>query len=133
VKEKTTERGAESRLAWEGLEAFARDGVQRLLQRVLEQEVDELLGRRRYERREAVDPRHVRSRHQSMHHFVAEPPWDPVAVLRVAREWVLEPLARHGPVAAWIVDDTASPRRDSTRWVWPASTAGPWGSRRTAR
>jgi transposase-like protein len=56
MKEKTTERGGESRLAWEGLEAFARDGVQRLLQRVLEEEVDELLGRQRYERRETVDP-----------------------------------------------------------------------------
>jgi transposase-like protein len=38
------------------LEAFARAGVQRLLQRVLEEEVDELLGRRRYERRDGVDP-----------------------------------------------------------------------------
>lgn len=56
TKEKTTERGAESRLAWEGLEAVARDGVQRLLPRVLEDEVDELLGRQRYERREAVAP-----------------------------------------------------------------------------
>src|SRR5512145_1455696 len=53
-----------------------------------------------------VDPRHVRARHQSMHHFVANAPWDGQAVLRVARDWVLEPMARHGPVAAWIVDDT---------------------------
>ncbi len=33
-----------------------------------------------------VDPRHVRARHQSMHHFVADAPWDAAAVLRVARE-----------------------------------------------
>jgi SRSO17 transposase len=58
-----------------------------------------------------VDPRHVRSRHQSMHHFIAEAPWDPAAVLQVAREWVLGPMARHGPVAAWIVDDTAFPKK----------------------
>ena len=32
-----------------------RSGVQRLLQRVLEEEADELLGRVRYERRGAVD------------------------------------------------------------------------------
>src|SRR5439155_7639674 len=32
-------------LTWESLEAFARGGVQQLLQRVLEEEVDELLGR----------------------------------------------------------------------------------------
>src|SRR5262249_27655037 len=58
-----------------------------------------------------VDPRHVRSRHQSMHHFVAEAPWDATAMLRVARDWVLGPLVRHGPVAAWIVDDTAFPKK----------------------
>jgi SRSO17 transposase len=58
-----------------------------------------------------VDPRHVRSRHQSMHHFIADAPWEAAAVLRVAREWVLEPMVRHGPVAAWIVDDTAFPKK----------------------
>ena len=58
-----------------------------------------------------VDPRHVRARHQSMHHFVADAPWDATAVLRVAREWVLEPMVRHGAVAAWIVDDTGFPKK----------------------
>jgi SRSO17 transposase len=58
-----------------------------------------------------VDPRHVRARHQSMHHFVANAPWEEAAVLRVARDWVLEPMARHGPVAAWIVDDTGYPKK----------------------
>ena len=37
---------------WEGLEAFARQGVQDLLQRMLEEEVAAMLGRRRYARRE---------------------------------------------------------------------------------
>ena len=55
MKEKTIEAGEESRAEWATLEAFARQGVQRLLQRVLEEEVEELLGRRRYERRLAVD------------------------------------------------------------------------------
>jgi hypothetical protein len=36
-----------------------------------------------------VDPRHVRSRHQSMHHFVADAPSDAAAMLRLARDWVL--------------------------------------------
>ncbi len=36
---------------WETLEAFAREGMQQLLQRMLEEEVDELLGRRKSERR----------------------------------------------------------------------------------
>jgi putative transposase len=55
VGKQSTEPVAESRVAWETLEAFAREGVQRLLQRMLEEEVDQLLGRRRYERRDAVD------------------------------------------------------------------------------
>src|SRR5215207_4958285 len=50
-----------------------------------------------------VDPRHVRARHQSMHHFIADAPWDDGAVLRVARETVLAALDRHGRVAAWVV------------------------------
>src|SRR6266700_2910272 len=58
-----------------------------------------------------VDPRHARSRHQSMHHFIADAPWEAAAVLRIAREWVLEPMAQHGPMAAWIVDDTAFPKK----------------------
>ena len=58
-----------------------------------------------------VDPRHVRARHQSMHHFVANAAWDDAAVLRAARETVLAALERHGPVAAWVVDDTGMPKK----------------------
>jgi SRSO17 transposase len=58
-----------------------------------------------------VDPRHVRARHQSMHHFVTNAPWEDAAVLRAARDWVLDALERHGPVAAWIVDDTGIPKK----------------------
>src|SRR3989442_7000471 len=58
-----------------------------------------------------VDPRHVRARHQSMHHFVANAAWDDVAVLRAARETVLAALDRHGPIAAWVVDDTGIPKK----------------------
>ena len=42
---KSTEREGESSPAWDELEAFARQGVPRLLQRVLEGEVDSVLGR----------------------------------------------------------------------------------------
>ena len=45
MKEKSTETGAESRPTWESLEAFARQGVQRLLQQLLEEEVEGVLGR----------------------------------------------------------------------------------------
>jgi len=58
-----------------------------------------------------IDPRRVAARHQSMHHFVAEAPWDETALLRVARDHALEQLERHGPVAAWVVDDTAYPKK----------------------
>src|SRR5260370_4402365 len=57
------------------------------------------------------DRRHVRARHQSMHHFVADAAWDAGALLRVAREWVLGPMVGQGPVAAWIVDDTGFPKK----------------------
>jgi SRSO17 transposase len=60
-----------------------------------------------------VDPRHVRARHQSMHHFIANAGWDDGAVLRVARETVLAALEGHGPVAAWVVDDTGIPKKGS--------------------
>jgi putative transposase len=55
VKEKSTEGAPESRPVWESLEAFARQGVQRLLQQLLEEEVEHALGRQRYQRREGVD------------------------------------------------------------------------------
>jgi SRSO17 transposase len=58
-----------------------------------------------------VDPRHVRARHQSLHHFVANAPWDEQAVLQVARDYVLEQMERHGAVAGWIVDDTGIPKK----------------------
>jgi len=57
VKEKSTEAVAASSPTWETLEAFARQSMQQLLQRMLEEEVDGVLGRGRYERRDAVDPR----------------------------------------------------------------------------
>ena len=58
-----------------------------------------------------VDPRHVSARYQSRHHFVASAPWEAAALLRVARNWVLGPMARHGPGGAWIVDDPAFPKK----------------------
>jgi transposase-like protein len=56
MKERNTEGEQTSSPTWEALEAFARAGVQRLLQQVLEDEVEQVLGRGRYERRPGVDP-----------------------------------------------------------------------------
>src|SRR5271165_445615 len=36
-----------------------------------------------------VDPRHVSMRHQSMHHFVANAPWDESTVIAAARAYAL--------------------------------------------
>ena len=55
MKESTLESVAPSMPTWETLEAWARSSIQGLLQRVLEEEVTEVLGRTRYERRQAVD------------------------------------------------------------------------------
>jgi putative transposase len=55
MKEQSTETGAASSPTWETLEAFARQSMQQLLQRMLEEEVDGILGRARYERRGPVD------------------------------------------------------------------------------
>jgi SRSO17 transposase len=58
-----------------------------------------------------IDPQHVRARHQSMHHFVANAPWSDGSALAVARDWALEQLERHGLVSAWVVDDTGMPKK----------------------
>ena len=55
MEKKSIERAGASSPTWETLEAFARQGIQQLLQRMLEEEVEGLLGRTRYERRAAVD------------------------------------------------------------------------------
>ena len=58
-----------------------------------------------------IDPRHVSSRHQSMHHFVASAPWDTQAALTIARDHALAQMERHAPIAAWVIDDTGIPKK----------------------
>jgi SRSO17 transposase len=58
-----------------------------------------------------LDPTRLRARHQALHHFVASSAWDAKAVLAVARDYALEQLERHGPVEAWVVDDTGFPKK----------------------
>jgi SRSO17 transposase len=58
-----------------------------------------------------LDPRHVSRAHQSMHHFVANAPWDERHLLAVARDYALTQLERHAPVGAWVIDDTAIPKK----------------------
>jgi len=55
MKKKTTEPVSESRATWENLERALRSRVQVWLQELLEEEVTELLGRRKSERSQMVD------------------------------------------------------------------------------
>src|SRR5258705_8040520 len=53
-----------------------------------------------------VAPDNVRQMHQSLHHVVADSPWEDRAVLGRVRQNVLSALEKKGAVEAWIVDDT---------------------------
>jgi putative transposase len=55
MREQSTERLIESRACWEDVEAFARQRIQSWFQRLLEEEIEELLGRPRYVRRDGID------------------------------------------------------------------------------
>src|SRR5450432_4019286 len=56
-------------------------------------------------------PDNVRRMHQSMHHLVADAPWDDEALLDRALDTVLPAMQKQGPVVAWIVDDTGFPKK----------------------
>ena len=68
-------------------------------------------GRRSVEPIAAVTaPREVPAQHQRLLHFVANAPWSDAAVLGKMRELILPVIERHGPIEAWIVDDTSFPK-----------------------
>src|ERR1700676_931190 len=48
--------------------------------------------------------------HQKLLHFVAEAPWSDEPVLVKVREMVVPAIERHGPIEAWIIDDTSFPK-----------------------
>lgn len=56
MEHQTTANSVASIPSWETLEDFAREGMRQLLQRVLEEEVNQVLGRVRCQRRSPVDP-----------------------------------------------------------------------------
>ena len=56
-------------------------------------------------------PHDVRRMHQSLHHLVAEAPWDDEEMLAHVRQEVLPTMQKHGSVVAWIVDDTGFPKQ----------------------
>src|SRR6202045_3477270 len=56
-------------------------------------------------------PDNVGRMHQSLHHLVADAPWDDEAMLAQVRRAVLPTMQAHGPVVAWIIDDTGFPKQ----------------------
>ena len=58
-----------------------------------------------------VQPGRVQAAHQSLHHFVAKADWSDEAMLDGGAPQVLPAIERHGPVRAWIIDDTGFPKK----------------------
>ena len=58
-------------------------------------------------------PSRVAAKHQSLLHFVGQAPWSDEALLGRVREQVMPIIERHGPIRAWIVDDTGFPKKGS--------------------
>jgi SRSO17 transposase len=56
-------------------------------------------------------PARVSAQHQSLLHFIGEGGWSDQKVLTKVRELVLPKMERHGPLEAWIIDDTGFPKQ----------------------
>ena len=56
-------------------------------------------------------PHRTAAQHQSLLHFIGEGMWLDEQVLAKVREMVLPELERHGPIEAWIIDDTGFPKQ----------------------
>jgi len=56
-------------------------------------------------------PDNVRQMHQSMHHLVADAPWEDEILLKRVREEVLPAMIQEASVEAWVIDDTGFPKK----------------------
>jgi SRSO17 transposase len=56
-------------------------------------------------------PERTAAQHQSLLHFVGEGKWSDERVLAKVRELVLPEMEHHGPIEAWIIDDTGFPKK----------------------
>jgi SRSO17 transposase len=56
-------------------------------------------------------PTRTAAQHQSLLHFVGQAAWSDEAVLSKVRELVVPSIERHGPIEAWIIDDTGFPKK----------------------
>ena len=57
-----------------------------------------------------LEPMKARSRHQSLHHFVADASWSDEQMLLRVSQWVV-PLMDFGDGGWWIIDDTGFPKQ----------------------
>src|SRR6202049_1866419 len=58
-----------------------------------------------------LDPDNIQPMRQSLHHLVAKAPWSDNILLEEVRNRVLPAMEKHGPVVAWVVDDTGFPKK----------------------
>jgi SRSO17 transposase len=58
-------------------------------------------------------PARASAQHQKLLHFVGQAAWSDEKVLAKVREMVQPAIGRHGPIEAWIIDDTAFPKKGS--------------------
>jgi len=56
-------------------------------------------------------PDRTAAQHQSLLHFVGQSPWSDEKVMTKVCEMVLPSIERHGPIEAWIIDDTGLPKK----------------------
>src|SRR6202035_1829192 len=56
-------------------------------------------------------PARTAGQHQSLVHFVGQAAWSDEEVLAKVREMVQPEMERHGPIEAWIIDDTGFPKK----------------------
>jgi SRSO17 transposase len=60
----------------------------------------------------AIDPLHVQSTHQSLHHFVASSPWCDEAVLAAVQGWVLPKMLPATNAGSFLIaDDSGMPKQ----------------------
>jgi len=58
-----------------------------------------------------LSPTAVSAKHQSLHHFISESPWDANRLLDAVRSEVLPTFQRLGGIQAWVIDDTGFPKK----------------------
>jgi SRSO17 transposase len=64
-------------------------------------------------RRFAPQAGKARSIHQSLHHFIADAPWDDEKVLEELYRRLVPRMEQRGPIKAWILDEICVPKRGS--------------------